>query len=277
MPTAVQVVRVDVPADRSTDVRIDARWTVRIPAGGVRVDSTLTVSVPRDPGGPVGSTPLAAAVLRLSSGQPAEPWRFTWRQVDDTGDSEAYGAGQVTARVTPATAIPAAMSADRRTGTVEVPHLSFFQWLVDAASVASNAVGEFFGQRSDPPVCPGTRPKWLSDVIFVADRNAPMLVCVGGDPAKPEVAVVKVVNNRGGALLVTAPAVPDWAWQSFVGKEIESWAPNLLTHVVEYLGVPSADAARTWILPPGQEVDLRFSRATIGARSPAEVTGLFST
>lgn len=93
-----------------------------------------------------------------------------------------------------------------------------------------------------------------------------MLVCVGGDPAQPDLAVVKVVNNRGGALLVTAPVVPDWAWQSFVGMEMESWAPNLLTHVVEYLGVPPADAARTWILPPGQEVDLGFSRAT--PRSP---------
>src|SRR6476469_2447790 len=287
-PSAVQAGRVDVPADRPTDVRVDARWTVHIPAGGVRVDSTLTVAFPRDPGGPVGSTPLAAAVLRLSSGQPSLPWTFTWRQdqalaadqilylVDDTGDGEAYGAGQVTERVTPATVIPATMSADRRTGTVEVPHLSFFQWLVDLPSVASNAVGKFFGQRSDSPDCPGARPEWLSDAIFLDDRNAPMLVCVGGDPNKPDLAVVKVVNNRGGALLVTAPVVPDWAWQSFVGKEMESWAPNLLTHVVEYLGVPPADAVRTWILPPGQEVDLGFSRATLGTRSPVEVAGMFS-
>lgn len=230
-PSAAPVQQVEVPADRATDVRIDSRWSVHIPAGGVREDSTLTVESPPDAGGPVGSTPLAAAVLRLSSGQPATPWTFTWRQeqplpadqilylVDDTGDGAAYGARPVTDGVATATATRATMSADRRTGTVEVRHLSFFQWLTDVASAAGNAVGTFFGQRSRPPDCPAARPKWLSEAIFLEDRNAPMLVCVGGDPAKPDLAVVKVANNRGGALLVTAPAVrrsprPRWCWAS---------------------------------------------------------------
>jgi hypothetical protein len=32
-----------VAADRPTDIRVDARWSIHIPAGGVREASTLTV------------------------------------------------------------------------------------------------------------------------------------------------------------------------------------------------------------------------------------------
>ena len=280
--------RFAVAADRPTDIRVDPRWSIHVPAGGVREASTLTVRPVVNGDGPVGSTPLAAAVLTLSSGQPTAPWTFTWRQdrpvpagqllhlLDDTGDGVAY-AGPSTDEPAPASVHPATMSPDRRSGTVEIEHLSFLEWLTDLPSVISNTLGRFFGQRATPPNCPARRPAWLSSAVFLEDRNAPMLVCAGGDPNKPDLAVVKVVNNRGGALLVTAPAAPDWAWQSVIGAEMESWAPNLLTHVVEYLGVPRAEATRTWILPPGQEVDLGFSRARLGTRSPVEIAGRYST
>jgi hypothetical protein len=279
--------RFAVAVDRPTDIHLDPRWSIHVPAGGVRTASTLTVRPVVNADGPVGSTSLAAAMLTLSSGQPTAPWTFTWQQdrpvpagqvlylLDDTGDGVAY-AGPNTTEPAPASVHPAIMSPDRRSGTVEIEHLSFLDWLTDAASVISNTLGRFFGQRATPPDCPGKRPAWLSSAVFLEDRNAPMLVCVGSDPKKPDLAVVKVVNNRGGALLVTTPAAPDWAWQSIIGAEMESWAPNLLTHVVEYLGVPRAEATRTWVLPPGQEVDLGFSRARLGTRSPTEILGRYS-
>lgn len=287
-PVATTDLRFEVPADRESDLHIDTRWSIHVPAGGVRENSTVTVRPVSGAIGPVGSTGLAAAVITLSSGQPAMPWTFTWRQdqplpadqvlylLDDTGDGAGYGAVPMGEAVAPASVRAAVLSADRRSGTVEVPHLSFLQWLTDVASVASNALGKFFGQRSNPPSCPAKRPDWLSEAVFIDDRNAPMLVCAGGDPKKPELAVVKVVNNRGGALLVTAPVVPEWAWQSVIGAEMESWAPNLLTQVVEHLGVPKAELSRTWVLPPGQEVDLGFSRAKLGSAAPAEIVGTYS-
>ncbi len=119
--------RFAVPADRPTDIEVDARWSIHIPAGGVREDSTVTVRPVANGGGPVGSTPLSAAVLTLSSGQPTAPWTFTWRQdrplpvgqilylLDDTGDGVAYaGTGPGMGEVAPASVHPATMSPDHR-------------------------------------------------------------------------------------------------------------------------------------------------------------------
>lgn len=281
---------VDVPVDRPTQVHINPWWTVDIPAGGVSTSSRLTVEPLADDVGPVGGTPLAAARLRLSSGQPTAPWTFTWRQndplpqdqvlylLDDSGDGAAYGvpqrAGTLEKSVNPAAVRIATMSADRRSGFVSVSHLSFKQWVTDVAGAALNAIGGFFGHRASAPTCDGGRPEWLSDAVFLDDQNAPMRVCVGTDPADQDIAVVKVANNRGGALLVTAPAIPTWSWQSVVGAETESWMPNLLTHAVVSLGVPSADSGRNWIVPPGQQVHLGFARSTVDRLPvPVEITG----
>ncbi|OLR92902.1 hypothetical protein [Actinokineospora bangkokensis] len=281
---------VDVPADEAVDVRVDDQWSVHIPAGGVREASTLRIRTVSGDVGPAGSRKLAGALFTLSSGQPTAPWTFTWRQeqpvpddqllylLDDSGDGAAYGLGDTTAEPLPATVATAELSADRRTATATVEHLSFLQWLADAVDWADNALGKVFGQRSDPPQCEGERPGWMDEPTYFDDRNSPMRTCVGADPAHADTAVVKVVNNRGGALLVTAPVVPTWAWQSGIPADVQSWVPDLLTTISEHLGVPAAQSQRTWVLPPGHAAHLGFTKESLQDQgTPVEITGLYTT
>ncbi|MGW3993237.1 hypothetical protein ACWEF6_07085 [Amycolatopsis sp. NPDC004772] len=214
--------------------------------------------VPIDVGEGVG---LGAAQLVLSSGQPAKPWTFTWRfdeplepgrrlyLVDDSGNGSAYGISAtpregIDAAVTSARVHVARLSPDRRSGSVDVAHLSFKEWVADAAGDLTHKIGEFFDQRGPEPECKDrngkvtARPQWLSDAVFVDDVNAPMRVCVGSDPAKSDLVEVDVVNNRGGALLVKVPVDPTWAWTSGLGVAVEDWVPGVMTQLVEYLGVP---------------------------------------
>ncbi|MGW6930880.1 hypothetical protein ACWGE0_12515 [Lentzea sp. NPDC054927] len=162
----------------------------------------------------------------MTSGQPSAPWTFVWRAdqplpddhvlylVDDSGDGSGYDpAVDDSTAVTNAHVRVAEMSADRRTGTVSVDHLSFKSWFEGVISATSNALGKFFGTRADAPKCEGKAPEWLDDTIFLDDINGPIRVCVGADPKNAAVAVVKIANNRGGAMVVSSPVTPSWAWQ----------------------------------------------------------------
>jgi hypothetical protein len=283
---------VPVPADRGGDIAISPNWTVHIPRGSAGTQ-LAQLSVTPIPGllGPVDSTSLGAARLTMSSGQPTAPWTITWRLdrpleadrvlylVDDNGDGSDYGAPPdgTQQAVTGARVHPAEMSADRLTGSVTVAHLGFQQWLTDVAGTLQNALGRSFVHRGEQPRCAGTKPAWLSNVTFPHDQNGPMRACVGADPVHPELSVVKVSNNSGGALIVKASAKPAWAWQSVLGDKPPEWAPDLLAQVAEKLAVPGSRLDRTWVLPPGQQVHLGLSEAALRAAGGGPViTSLFT-
>ncbi|XVV08114.1 hypothetical protein ACQPW3_25500 [Actinosynnema sp. CA-248983] len=78
------------------------------------------------------------------------------------------------------------MSADRRSGTVSVDHLSFNSWFEGVVSTTTNVLGKFFGTRANAPQCDGAKPDWLVEVIFLDDINGPLRVCAGSDPKDPE-------------------------------------------------------------------------------------------
>ncbi|MEU0878248.1 hypothetical protein ABZ345_06585 [Lentzea sp. NPDC005914] len=271
----------DLSPGRSADVVVSDTWSIHIPEGGVSSDATMTVRPVDASAGPTGPTSLAAAVFELSTGQPAKPWVFSYHfssplpqgeqlfLLDDSGNGEAYGASPATASsdIQPATVREAVMSADRRSGTVEVTHLSFKEWITDVAGNVYHAINDFFGQRADPPSCQGKVPRWVKQTVFLDDQNGPMRVCVGADPANAEVAVVKIANNRGAAMLVTAPVAPTWAWQSVLGDQAESWVPNLVVNALRTVGVPEAETNRTYLLPPGQQVHLGFDENSLAGQA----------
>ncbi|OJY45929.1 hypothetical protein [Pseudonocardia sp. 73-21] len=271
---------VSIPADRSTEVQIDDRWSIRVPAGGAGpAPATLAIEpVGGERVRPAGGTSLSAARLVLSSGQPTAPWTFVYHLdtplppdrllylLDDAGDGSAYGAPAVDAtvhEVTPARVHLAALSPDRRTATVTVDHLSFKQWLTDAIGDLTHDIGAVFDQRTDAPTCSGPRPVWLTDAIYVDDQNAPMRVCTGHDPQQATVATVKVADNRGGALLFASPVRPTWTYQSVLGDGVPGWLDELRTAALGKLGIPASLADRTWLVAPGQQVHVGFAQAAL--------------
>jgi len=298
--TATAVDSTSIPAtgtfelapDRATDLAIDPHWSIHVPEGGVASASVLTVTPVANPAGTTGGTPLATARLVLSTGQPTLPWTFTWRfdqplsadrllyLYDDTGDQDpdaTTGAPQPDAEVPPADMHIAVLTADRMSGTAAVTHLSLKQWILDSSEAIRTALGRFFDQRADKPTCSGKAPSWLPDAVFLDDENAPMRVCVGADPADAEIAVVKVANNRGGAMLITTPVTPTWAWQSMVGDHVEDWPANLIAQATHRLAPEGVDPARTWLVPPGEQVHLGFTEAALrSTESPAVITSTFS-
>lgn len=103
----------------------------------------------------------------------------------------------------------------------------------------------------------------MSQAVFVDDENAPMRICTGQDPSRADVAVVNVANKRGAALLLTAPVAPTWVYQTGLGNEVGDWPVNLLITAVGKLETPSSVAERTWLVPPGQQVHMGFSQASL--------------
>ncbi len=163
----------------------------------------------------------------MSSGQPTAAVTLTYRlpaplprnQVlflaDERADARAVlgvGGQAAEARHLGASVLVARMNSERTVGTVTTDHLSLKTWLIDVVDAVTATVGELLNQRHDPPECKGARPKWMNVLPeFLDDVNAPMQVCVQADSNDPSVAVVKIANNRGGALLVSSPVVPTWA------------------------------------------------------------------
>ncbi|GAA2568709.1 hypothetical protein [Pseudonocardia hydrocarbonoxydans] len=85
---------------------------------------------------------------------------------------------------------------DRTEATAVVEHLST-KWFEEFAGTVTTELGKLTSQRTDPPQCEGKEPEWVDQSIFLRDdRNAPLLSCVGSDPASASVAVVKIANNR---------------------------------------------------------------------------------
>ena len=132
-------------------------------------------------------------------------------------------------------AVPSTLSADRRTLSATVHHLSswtdFVGGTVQAMKKAAHAatstvadaesatsgwlyynVGKTFGTRVDPPSCTTKRPSWVRDVTFIeTDRNNPLLFCAGRDTKHPDLLVLKARVNR--AFGWTAQVRPKAAWK----------------------------------------------------------------
>ncbi|MBB3084201.1 hypothetical protein [Geodermatophilus sabuli] len=227
---------------------------------------------------------LEAADVTLSSGQPKQPLVLTYQldqplpensvlyvvHADGTSEDVLAAADGATATV-PSEVLVADMSPDRRTGTVTVDHLSLFQWF---AGASTNLIGRFTGQRADPPNCPGPYPPWMTQLpVFLDEQNAPMRVCVERDGKDPDTAVVKIANNRGGYMRITSPVTPSWAWQSMFGADIQTWQFDLAAAALSGFGVPANELSRSWLLPPGAQVHIGFSRQAVADQNPLTIRG----
>lgn len=280
---------VDVHPGTTTSAAVTDRWSMVLPPGAAgSAHATLVISPPPDPSaGPADGEVLASADFVLSTGPSRTSVTFTYELdeplpdgellyvLDDDSTAADFSTESDGSRQLSSTQVHLAqLSPDRRTATVsDIQHLSVKSWIRESIESLTSKLGEVFGQRFDPPRCEGPRPGWLTDVEFVADPNAPMLTCVSSDPANADLAVVKVVNNRGTGLVVTAPVNPSWVYQTIIGPEVSTWGPDLLSFALNQIGVPLDLKQRTYVLPPGQAVHLGFTEQALRQTvSPAQIT-----
>ncbi|MGV9411531.1 hypothetical protein ACWDOP_16570 [Nocardia sp. NPDC003693] len=270
-----------------TTVEITKSWTALVPGGAVPADTTLTI-IDRTQSSSAEAIGHGAADLTLASGQPRTPITLTLQLpqplprsstmllLDDTGANADPEHDPSAATVRTAT-----LNDDRTVATVQVDHLSDKQWWEVPIDNVAHFITSVAGQRTNPPTCATQpRPSWLENAIFTEGQNAPLLVCTGTDPKDPDTAVVKIKNNRGGAMIVTAPVTPKWAAQSLATGDgsISSAITDLLTLTTEPLGVPADERPRTWVLPPGGGVDIGFTKASLEQfRGIAPITTKFTT
>jgi hypothetical protein len=264
---------VPVPAGTDSSTSVTDAWTVQIPAGAVPENTSITISTDlRDV--PAVPNEIARAAIGLTSGQPQRPLAFTYRLAAPVPSGSAVyligrgaSAGELadSGKAPPAAIVlEAQLSADRLTATATVPHLSVWQWVTDRVDDADHFLASLVGQRGTAPTCETQpRPAWMDKVIYLDDQNAPLRVCTGADPNNHDIAVVKIRNNRAGAMVVTAPVTPQWASAEAWDGRIDSVITDILTATIEPLGVPPAARSRSWILPPGGGVDIGFTRESL--------------
>jgi len=127
-------------------------------------------------------------------------------------------------------AAQSSLSADRRSVSAVVHHLSLWTDLVsgaqstidslrsgvtDAAEWAFWGVGKVFDERVDPPACDAGQPSWVKSTTFIkTDKVNPILFCVGQDQNNPNVLVVKARVNRGFGYRAVVNGDPSWTSNS---------------------------------------------------------------
>ena len=111
--------------------------------------------------------------------------------------------------------VDADWDSERRALVVTTDHLSLWQpWTWDWGQIVgdiSAGIGRLVGKRAAPPTCSGTVPEWVRDVVYVDYPTNPILACAESDPADPEIAVVRITNNRPYAMVLTPTTRFAWA------------------------------------------------------------------
>lgn len=250
-----------------TEVQVSPSWAVTLPDGSAPSGAEFTVE-PIE--GELSPEAFSGAALTLTSGQPQVPLTFTYTFAEPVPEGVEVlllgtpGDGPSDEPVE-TTAITAELDTARLTASAQVPHLSFWEWV---ATDVNNFITSAAGLRTDAPECESQpRPGWFEDAIFLDGKEAPMLVCTGSDPNDSSVGVVKIRNNRGVAMIITAPVTPAWAHHTVFSGSVSSLGAEALTVITENLnrsmGVSAQERSRSWVLPPGGGVDIGFGEDTL--------------
>ncbi len=270
-PIKEQVVALSSSAD--TEVAVSEAWTVKVPSAPGGATFTVRAAPERDE-----NPALSRADLTMSTGQPSTPLEFTYRLSEPVPNGvEVYFVGTpgVADTAEAATVVAAQLDGDRRIATARIPHLTW--WEVFAAE-ANHFLTSAVGLRTNAPSCDTQpRPDWIEDPVFLEGKDAPMLVCTGADPADRDTAVVKIRNNRGVAMIVTAPVTPTWAHLDAYSGLPSNVISEFLTATTEFFGVPAPERPRTWVLPPGAGVDIGFTEQSLTGQPVAKITTKVST
>lgn len=204
--------------------------------------------------------------MSLGSGQPLAPLTFTWRfdAPLPAGTSASFWHGDV--ETEGIELIPTTLSADRRTATAEVEHLSLKGLVTWVEDDLSRFAGEVFSTRGERPTCTGPVPSWVTTSIYVDQHGGdnPLLACVG-DRAGDY--LVTLVNNRGHGLVVDMDVRPRSVEYAGFGTDLGEMLRTLLDHTSGQLGGKNRIP-----LPPGQEVTLVFTQSSLVGTDPLNIS-----
>lgn len=150
------------------------------------------------------------------------------------------------------TAVPTAISADRRTLTATVHHLSVWDDIV-------YAVTSVISKRRDKPLCDLPAPVWLDSVVFLDDENAPVRWCAGHDKAHPELLVVKVAINRPYGAAIVPTVKPQWAWDSLFQGGPDDVLTGLLSRTLDAPAALTDLFGGRFVVAGGSEADFGFT------------------
>ena len=170
-------------------------------------------------------------------------------------------------------AVPSRLSADRRTLTATVHHLSlwsdFVGWVSGAVSEVADwttyQIGKIFDTRVDSPKCKDPAPDWISSTTFIeTSRTNPLLFCTGHDTKHPDLLVVKARVNRGYGWAAEVRVPQTWHYNSTLDN-ID------MGDVLQTVGSPG-DAAfdllqsmmgKGFLVGPGQELSFGTDEASL--------------
>jgi hypothetical protein len=236
-------------------------WMVAVPtatAGAaltVIPDPTLTTPPPT-------AVTLGAHPLQISlsgSALPASGATLTMTRTSPVPDGQTAALGFYDQGNGAWRSVPSTLSPDRLSITATVHHFSTWDDLY-------YDVGKLATQRTEPATCVGKVPSWVRASSFLEDRNAPFRWCIGADPAHPDVAVLKVRNNRAYGFALRPAVAPAFAYSSLAS---ELGLEDLLTAGLRgTLNAPAAIVGAlkgVVFLAPDTEADFGFTQAQVRA------------
>ncbi len=254
-------------ASNGSATATDGPWTVTLPAGAAPAGATVSIraatgappaSLDAGPGVKRVGTPVE---LTLSSGQPSRPVELELRLNEEI----AAGVEPLIVRHQPNTEqfVPylATVTAGRSSIVATVDHFSWYDGVLFG-------INDVLSERSDPPDCGRDAasgkgvPAWVRDTTFLDDREAPATYCVGHDPKKPALLVVKVAANRPYGFAVLPAVKPVWTYNT----QFQSAGPeDLVKRTLQELSGASLPAAlqNGFFLTPGAQVHLAFDEASV--------------
>ena len=153
--------------------------------------------------------------------------------------------------------VPTSLSTDRRTLSALVSHFSVW-------SDVYYEIAKLATKRVDAPLCDGRVPTWVRDHGFLVDPNAPVRWCIGADPKRPNVVVLKVRANRSYGFSVRPAVKPEWVYTS-LGRDL-GVADLLTAGITNAINVPEAMARKTkgiLYLAPGTDAEFGFTEAQV--------------
>jgi alpha-tubulin suppressor-like RCC1 family protein/putative cell wall-binding protein len=141
---------------------------------------------------------------------------------------------------------------------------------VNGSNGLAYGIGAIFDGRVGAPECTGDVPAWVDQVIYVEDFNNPVLWCVGRDPQRDDLLVVKARANRGYGYGYETAIDPAWVYNS----TNEHGALSAILTVAGDMGGSMAQSMESLtfggqLVGSGEEVSFGFDEAE--ARASLEI------
>jgi hypothetical protein len=131
-----------------------------------------------------------------------------------------------------------------------------------------HGLGNVVTARTDPPTCQGKVPAWVDEAIFLDDKNAPLQWCVGRDPARPDVLVLKAKANHAYGFALRPAVQPEW-FSSSLAHDLG--IEELMTAAVTGRLGPDNPVTRELnglaFVAPGTEADMGFTERQVRSMS----------